>query len=209
MEDSYKTVANDMRVRTKIKKCKFITSIKNVNTVKEAENFITDTAEEFVDATHNVYAFKVGLGDQAVTRCSDDGEPSGSSGPPALQALEGEGLTNVAVVVTRYFGGVKHGVGGLIRAYGGCVREAITEAGIEEKDRYLELSIAISPDLMGRVINDLEGSAGEVKDTVYDDEDGLKIIAVMKPSRVEPFTERIKEVTGGQADVEQIGEEYV
>ena len=207
MLDKYKTIDQDTRIQRKIKKCKFITSIKNVTTVAQAENLIKEISDEFSDATHNVYAFKVGLGDNAITRSSDDGEPSGSSGPPALKAIEGTGLTNVAVVVTRYFGGVKHGVGGLIRAYGGSVREAIKEAGIKEKIRYVKLAINVSYNMMGQVINDLEGSQGKVSNTEYTN-DGVKIIAVMKPSLIDSFKARISEETKGEAQFEQLGEEF-
>lgn len=204
MTDSYQTVKQDRRVQTKIKKCKFITSIKNVNTVKEAEEFIEDISEEFADATHNVFAFKIGLGDKAITRCSDDGEPSGSSGPPALQALEGAEVTNVAVVITRYFGGIKHGVGGLIRAYGGCVREAIKEAGKVKRTRYIKLMISVPYDQMGQVINDLEGHQGQIRDTSYTNE-GVKITALLKPSFITDFKDRITEATRGQAKFDKQG----
>lgn len=206
--DSYKTIAQDTRIQRKIKKCKFITSIKNVTTVSEAENFIERIGREFSDATHNVYAFKIGLADKAVTRSSDDGEPSGSSGPPALKAIEGKGLTNVAVVVTRYFGGVKHGVGGLIRAYGDSVREAIVEAEVVKKIRYIKLAVEVSYDMMGKVINDLEGSAGKIKDTEYTN-DRVRIIAVLKPSSIDNFKRRIKEETKGEAEFERIKEVFV
>ncbi|MBM7556296.1 YigZ family protein [Halanaerobacter jeridensis] len=206
--DSYKTIAQDTRIQRKIKKCKFITSIKNVTTVRKAEEFIADISEEFADATHNVYAFKVGLEDKAITRSSDDGEPSGSSGPPALKAIEGRGLTNTVVVVTRYFGGVKHGVGGLIRAYGDSVREAIDEAGIIKKTRYIKLAIEVSYDMMGQVINDLEGSEAKVENTEYTNE-GVRIIAVMKPSLISNFKARIKEETKGESEFEELEEVFV
>ncbi len=207
MKDNYKTIAENIRVEAKIKKCKFITSIKNINKVKEAEEFISNISEEFADARHNVYAFKIGLGDSAIKRCSDDGEPAGSSGPPALQAIEGEGVTNVVVVVTRYFGGIKHGIGGLIRAYGGSVREAIRESGIKERIRYIKLGINISYNLMGQVINDLEGHQGEVIDIEYTN-DGVEIIAGMKPSYLQGFKQRIINATRGQARFEEKGEEF-
>ncbi|WP_018247729.1 YigZ family protein [Orenia marismortui] len=207
MLDSYSTVAKDIRVTAKIKKCKFITSVKSVNTVEEAEKFIADISEEFYDARHNVYAFKVGVGDDAIQRSSDDGEPAGSSGPPALQAIEGEGVTNVAVVVTRYFGGIKHGVGGLIRAYGGSVRKAIREAGLINKVRYIKLGISIPYDQMGEVINDLEGHQGEVKNVNYMN-NGVEIISVMKPTYINAFKDRIIDATRGQAVFEEKGEEF-
>ena len=207
MPDSYKTIKRNIRVETKIKKCKFITSVKNVSTIEEAEDFIEKINEEFADARHNVYAFKVGIGDRATKRYSDDGEPAGSSGPPALQAIEGEELTNIALVVTRYFGGVKHGVGGLIRAYGGSAREVIREAGILEKIRYIELGILVSYDRMGEVINDLEGHEGEVKTINYMN-DGVEVVAVMKPSYIDAFKKRITDATRGEAIFEEKGEKF-
>ncbi|SDC64767.1 MULTISPECIES: IMPACT family protein [unclassified Candidatus Frackibacter] len=207
MSDNYKTIAKDYRIQRTIKKCKFITSAANVKSVKEAEDFINKVSEEFADATHNVYAFKIGLGDQAIKRANDDGEPAGSSGPPVLKAIEGEEVINIVIVVTRYFGGVKHGIGGLIRAYGQSGREVIREAGIIEKERYLTIGISVSYDAMGQVINDLSGKQGKVKDTNYTN-DGVEIIAAMKPSYLEAFKDRMVEATRGQARFRTIGEEF-
>ncbi|GAB6100341.1 YigZ family protein [Halanaerocella petrolearia] len=207
MTDKYQTISQGMRIKTKIKKCKFITSIKNVNTVNKAEEFIDQVSEDFTDATHNVFAFKIGLGDKSVTRSSDDGEPSGSSGPPALQALEGANITNVAVVITRYFGGVKHGVGGLIRAYGGCVRQAIEETKIIEKTRYIKLKVSVPYSQMGQVINDLEGHTGQVIDTTYTNE-GAEVIALLQPSFVTEFKDRITEATKGQSEFKKEGDVF-
>ncbi|SJZ72780.1 IMPACT family protein [Selenihalanaerobacter shriftii] len=207
MSNKYKTVADDYRVQLTIKNCKFIASAANIQSVEEAEKFIDRISEEFADATHNVYAFKVGLGDSAVKRTNDDGEPAGSSGPPVLQAIEGEDVTNTVIVVTRYFGGIKHGIGGLIRAYGKCAREAIKVAGIIEKERYLNIGISVSYDSMGKVINDLEGHQGEVNSTKYTNE-GVEIIASMKLSYIPAFKARIKELTRGEACFREIGEEF-
>ncbi len=207
MIDQYQTIAKDIRLETKIKKCKFITSIKNITQVSEAEEFIESISEKFSDATHNVYAFKVGIGDLATTRCSDDGEPAGSSGPPALQAIEGEEITNVAVVITRYFGGIKHGVGGLIRSYGGSVRSAIKEAGVISKVRYVSLGVKVPYDRMGEVINDLEGHQGEVKTVQYHN-DNAEVIALMKPSYIEAFKERVTNATRGAVEFVERGEEF-
>ena len=207
MEDIYYTIASNIRREDKIKKCKFITSIKNVTSKAQAEEFIQQVSEKYSDATHNVPAYKVGFGAQAKKACSDDGEPAGSSGPPALQALEGKNLTNVAVVVTRYFGGVKHGVGGLVRAYGGSVREAIKEAGIIKKQRYVKLAVEISYDLMGQVINDLEGKSAQIKETNYTNQ-GVEIIALMKPGLVAEFKSRITDATRGEAVFELKGNEF-
>jgi uncharacterized YigZ family protein len=207
MQDKYKTIAQNYRVRLKIEKCKFVVSAANIRTVEEAESFVDRVAEEFPDVKHNdVYAFRIGFGDDAETRADDAGEPSGSAGPPILQVIEGEGITNIVIVVTRYFGG-KHGIGGLIRAYGRCGREVIREAGVIEKERYLTIAIEVPYDLMGKVINDLEGHKGEVKDTEYTNK-SVKVIAVMKPSYIQKFKVRISEATRGEARFEKRGEEF-
>ncbi|MCK8825240.1 YigZ family protein [Fuchsiella alkaliacetigena] len=207
MADQYQTVAKNYRIRNKIKKCKFITSIANVNTVEAAEDFIAEVSAEFADATHNVYAFKVGLGDQAVKRANDDGEPAGSSGPPILQAIEGEEITNVAIVVTRYFGGVKHGIGGLIRAYGKCGREVINAAKVIQKKRYLTVGISVPYDDLGQVINDLEGYSAQIKDTVYSNQ-AAEVIAALQPSIIKKCKEEISEATGGRAQFKKIKENF-
>ena len=207
MADQYQTIAKDYRIRSKIKKCKFITSIANVNNVEVAEDFIAEISAEFADATHNVYAFKVGLGDQAVKRANDDGEPAGSSGPPILQAIEGEGITNVAIVVTRYFGGVKHGIGGLIRAYGNCGREVIKATKVIQKKRYLTVGISISYDDLGQVVNSLEGYSAQIKDTVYNNQ-GAEVIAALQPSVIKRCKKEISEATGGRARFREIREVF-
>ncbi|MBM7623232.1 IMPACT family protein [Sporohalobacter salinus] len=207
MKDKYKTIVENYRIRLKIKKCTFVVSAANVQTVDEAEGFIEQVSEEFSDAKHNdVYAFKIGLGSDAIERANDAGEPSGSAGPPILQAIKGEGITNIVIVVTRYFGG-KHGIGGLIRAYGKCGREVIKEAGVIEKERYLTIGIKVPYDLMGTVINDLGGHHGKIKDTKYTNE-GVEIIAVMKPSYLQEFKDRITESTKGEAEFQQLEEEF-
>lgn len=207
MQDKYKTIAENYRVQLKIDKCTFVVSAANVQTVKGAEDFIARVAEEFPDVKHNdVYAFRIGLGSNSIEKASDAGEPAGSAGPPLLQAINGAEITNVVIVVTRYFGG-KHGIGGLIRAYGKCGREVIKEAGVIEKERHLTIGIGVPYDSMGKVINDLEGHHGKIKDTKYTN-DGAEVIAVMKPSYLEEFKDRITEITGGQAEFRQLEEEF-
>ncbi|MGM0471275.1 MAG: IMPACT family protein [Bacillota bacterium] len=208
MEDKYQTISQNYRIQTKIKECKFIASIANVQSDTAAEEFIEETSAEYADATHNVYAFKVGLGDQAVTRANDDGEPAGSSGPPVLQAIEGAGITNAVIVVTRYFGGEKHGIGGLIRAYGGVARDVIQKAGIEERERYLVVEIAVPYDLVGEVINNLESRKSKIEDIGYNNQ-GAKIIAALKPSLITTLKEEVVDITSGQAEYKEVEESFI
>ena len=127
----YRTIKEDGQVQEEIKKSRFICHAKRVYSEEEARDFITAIKKEHYKATHNCSAFIVGELSE-IKRTSDDGEPSGTAGIPMLGVLENHNLTNVCVVVTRYFGGIKLGAGGLIRAYAGSVALAVKEIGIIE-----------------------------------------------------------------------------
>jgi uncharacterized YigZ family protein len=117
--------AAQMRAEIEVLNSRFMATIAPVSTVEEAKAFIQRIKTEFADATHNVPAFVVGHGAAVTAHCHDDGEPSGTAGRPALAVLQGSGLGDAAVVVTRYYGGQKLGTGGLVRAYGDAVREVL------------------------------------------------------------------------------------
>jgi uncharacterized YigZ family protein len=121
----YLVPARETRVEIKIVNSRFIATAAPVLTVDEAKAFVARVRHEFADASHNVPAYLVGHGASVVAHCNDDGEPAGTAGRPALAVLRGSGLGDVAVVVTRYFGGTKLGTGGLVRAYGDAVREVL------------------------------------------------------------------------------------
>jgi uncharacterized YigZ family protein len=117
--------AREARSEIKVLNSRFIATIGPIFTVDDAKTFIARIKAEFADASHNVPAFLVGHGNSVVAHCHDDGEPAGTAGKPALAVLQGSGLGDVAVVVTRYFGGTKLGTGGLVRAYGDAVRDVL------------------------------------------------------------------------------------
>ena len=123
----YPIPAEAVRNETLVVNSRFIASLKPVFSVEEARQFVAQIRAEFADASHNVPAYLVGFGSSVIAHCSDDGEPSGTAGRPALAVLQGSGLGDTAVVVTRYFGGTKLGKGGLVRAYSDAVR-AVLEA---------------------------------------------------------------------------------
>ena len=127
----FRTIREDGQVQEEIKKSRFICHAKRVYSEEEARDFITAIKKEHYKATHNCSAFIIGERSE-IKRTSDDGEPSGTAGVPMLGILENHNLTNVCVVVTRYFGGIKLGAGGLIRAYAGSVALAVKEIGIIE-----------------------------------------------------------------------------
>jgi uncharacterized YigZ family protein len=125
----YKSILNNVMVDTIIEKSKFVAYAKPVNTREEAIDFINECKSINKTANHNVPAFVIGE-KQELQWCSDDGEPQGTAGQPILKLITSEGLTNLVVVVTRYFGGTKLGTGGLVRAYSGIAKEAIIKGKI-------------------------------------------------------------------------------
>jgi uncharacterized YigZ family protein len=121
----YLIPARETRTEIKVLNSRFIATAAPVFSVEEAKAFIARVKSEFADANHNVPAYLIGHGATVTAHCHDDGEPSGTAGRPALAVLQGSGLGDVAVVITRYFGGTKLGTGGLVRAYGDAVREVL------------------------------------------------------------------------------------
>lgn len=138
-----RTIKEDGQVQEEIKKSRFICHAKRVNSEEEARAFITAIKKEHYKATHNCSAFIIGERSE-IKRTSDDGEPSGTAGVPMLGVLENHNLTNVCVVVSRYFGGIKLGAGGLIRAYAGSVALAVKEIGIVEIKEQAGIQIQMS-----------------------------------------------------------------
>ena len=139
----FRTIKEDGQAQEEIKKSRFICHVKRIYSEEEARDFITAIKKEHYKATHNCSAFIVGERSE-IKRTSDDGEPSGTAGVPMLGVLENHNLTNVCVVVTRYFGGIKLGAGGLIRAYAGSVALAVKEIGIIEIKEQAGIAIQMS-----------------------------------------------------------------
>ena len=151
------------------KKSRFIASVKSVRTPEEADDFILRKKKEYWDARHNCSAMILGERGE-FSRCSDDGEPSGTAGRPMLGVLTGEGLTDVCVVVTRYFGGVLLATGGLVRAYSGAVQEALASCVIGERTDGYRLRIKTSYNDAGKVRYLLEQRQFPVTDVSYTDQ---------------------------------------
>jgi uncharacterized YigZ family protein len=145
--DSYLTIEKSARVITTAKKSKFIASVKNVESEEEAKKFITEIKKEFKDASHNPYAYIV----NEIFNSSDDGEPLNTAGKPILDVILKKNLKNVVIVVTRYFGGVKLGIGGLIRAYREAALKGIEIAEIIEKFYEGVISFSVPYEFFGDV----------------------------------------------------------
>ena len=181
----FRTIKEDGQVQEEIKKSRFICHIKRVTTEDEARNFIQAVKKEHYKATHNCSAFILGERSE-MKRSSDDGEPSGTAGVPMLGVLENQQLTNVCAVVTRYFGGIKLGAGGLIRAYAGSVALAIKEIGSVHIKEQLGLRLTLSYSQYQELPNFLKANHLQEQDTSFteqvqttifvdkDDKEGIK-----------------------------------
>jgi len=130
---TYAVPAEEFRCTMSVLNSRFIATLAPAFTIEDAKGFIARIRAEFADATHNVPAYLIGGGESVAAHCSDDGEPSGTAGRPALAVLKGSGLGDAAVVITRYFGGTKLGTGGLVRAYQDAVRLVVANAPRAEK----------------------------------------------------------------------------
>ena len=140
----FKTISNDSEAEIIEKKSKFIANIFYVETREEAEEKIKEIKKKYFDARHNCFAYSIFTKDRIIERFSDDGEPSGTAGAPMLNILSSQNLRNVVVIVTRYFGGILLGTGGLVRAYTGAVQEALKNVEIIEKYLGLEVKLEVN-----------------------------------------------------------------
>ena len=159
--------AVELRRETTVIDSRFITTVAPTFTVEEAKAFISRIKGEFTAATHNVPAFIIGHGASVSTHCSDDGEPSGTAGRPILSVLMGSGLGDIAVVVTRYFGGTKLGTGGLVRAYGDAVRDVVSVLPRAEKVLTHFYTIIIPYSLYQKTVAAISTHKGFVLTTEY------------------------------------------
>lgn len=149
-----------------IKKSIFIASIARTTSVEEANAFIQEISKKYRDATHNTFAYTIGLNDEQVKKC-DNGEPSGTAGIPELKALQLMKLKNVTVVVTRYFGGIKLGAGGLIRAYSNSVTNAVEKVGVIKRVLQQELLFSVPYNRFDEVDHYLKTNDVFIADTEY------------------------------------------
>lgn len=164
---AYPVPAKEVRQEIVIQGSRFIATLAPVFSVEEAKEFLARIRAEFDDATHNVPAFLVGGGNSISEHASDDGEPSGTAGRPALAVLRGSGLGDVAVVVTRYFGGTKLGTGGLVRAYTQAVQEVVSSVPRAEKVMADTLLLAAPYPLLERIRILVDDIGGEILDEEF------------------------------------------
>lgn len=201
---SYKTLHDFGSDEIIIEKSTFIGYAKPIKTEEEAVEFVNEIKKKHKDATHNVWAYTVGP-TMNIQRYSDDGEPQGTAGIPTLEVIKKEDLRDVVVVVTRYFGGIKLGAGGLVRAYTKGAKVGLEAAKIIEKVMYKEVKIKIDYNQLGKVQNEIMNLGYFIKDTIY--EDNVEIIVYSKLEDVEALTSRIVDITSATAGI-VLGDEF-
>lgn len=187
------------------KKSRFIATVLPIETEEEALEFIAKMKKKYWDARHNCYVYSIGM-NREFTRCSDDGEPSGTAGRPMLDVILGEDIYNVAVVVTRYFGGVLLGTGGLVRAYSKAVQEGLAASKVILKQKGIALKITTDYTGLGKI----QYIAGErnipVLDSEYTDKVVMKLLVPVQD--VGSVQKAITEGTNGRAGIEKDQELY-
>lgn len=205
MLNQYKTVLQEAEAEIIEKKSKFIATVRPVKNEEEAQSFIEEMRKKYWDATHNVFAYQIGERNQ-IQRFSDDGEPSGTAGLPVLDVLRGEDVKNVAIVVTRYFGGTLLGTGGLVRAYGRAAKEGLLKAGVIEKKLYSRFHVITDYSWLGKVQYEILQGGHVIEDTIYTDK--IKLIVLVEEENKESFSKRIIEKTNAQAEVSEVSMVY-
>ncbi len=198
----FRTIKEDGQVQEEIKKSRFICHIKRVTTEDEARNFIQAVKKEHYKATHNCSAFILGERSE-MKRSSDDGEPSGTAGVPMLGVLENHQLTNVCAVVTRYFGGIKLGAGGLIRAYAGSVALAIKEIGSVHIKEQLGLRLTLSYSQYQELPNFLKANHLQEQDTSFTEQ--VQTTIFVDKDDKESVIESLIELFNGKIDIVEQG----
>lgn len=196
--DQFLQIKQKCRLEDKVRGSKFIASAAPVETEEEAANFIGEIKKEFHDASHNCWAWRVGVGKKLRYRYNDEGEPSGTAGQPILKSVESINVSNVCVVVTRYFGGTKLGMGGLMRVYG-QITMSLLRSG-EPSKRYAQefFEFAVGFDFVNVAHHIVESFSAELEDSKYGEK--VTFRGKIRASRLADFKSKLIEATNGQIE---------
>lgn len=200
MDKSIITIKQAHSIENVISKSRFIAYIKPVSTENEAKAFIDEIKTKHKDATHNCSAYTVGP-EMNIQKANDDGEPSGTAGIPMLEILKKLEIHNVCVVVTRYFGGIKLGAGGLIRAYSGAVREVIYDIGRVELREAIPVTVTLDYDQTGKFEYELASTTFLLREQFYTDKVSYQIDVVK--NEYDAFIDFLNRITSGNYDLKQ------
>lgn len=200
MENHIITIKQEYVIENVINKSRFIAHIKPVESEDEAKAFIDEIKKEHRDATHNCSAYTIG-DSMLIQKANDDGEPSGTAGVPMLEILKKLETHNTAAVVTRYFGGIKLGTGGLIRAYSGAVRDAIKEGGRVELRNAIPTTVTISYEQTGKFEYELQSTNFILRNTMYTDKVSYRIDVL--EDDYEDFINFLNRITAGTFELDE------
>ncbi|MFJ6851131.1 YigZ family protein [Streptomyces sp. NPDC091271] len=205
MQEQYRTVARAGVHETEVSRSRFLCALAPAATEQEAQEFIARVRKEHPTANHNCFAYVIGA-DASVQKAGDDGEPGGTAGVPMLQMLMRREVRYAVAVVTRYFGGVKLGAGGLIRAYGGAVGEALDTLGTTTRRRFRLATVTVDHQRAGKLENDLRATGVDVRDVTY--AEAVTITIGVPDADVDGFRAWLADATAGSATLEPGGEAY-
>jgi uncharacterized YigZ family protein len=203
-EQGYLVPASELRIELTVKKSRFIASAGPAPTVAAAQAFIAKLHEEMPDANHHAPAYLVGFGNSRIEHCSDAGEPHGTAGPPLLAVLRGSGLGDVVVVVTRYFGGIKLGTGGLVQAYSESAKAVLKEVPVVRKVPLLRVQLTLDYKDYKPVLF-LSHDHGARIDR-QDFSSGVQLVLALPLAEWEAFSTSLAELTAGRAQSVVLGD---
>ncbi|MGC0272145.1 YigZ family protein [Pseudactinotalea sp. Z1739] len=206
MTTRYLTLATDGEAEIEVKRSRFLCTLARVSTEEAARTVVEGLRKQHWDAAHHCSAFVLGP-DAGVQRSSDDGEPAGTAGAPMLEVLRGREVSDVVAVVTRWFGGVLLGTGGLIRAYSDAVRAGLDEAGLVARELLVEYTLALDHATAGKVEADLRARGVRVLDTTYSAAATLRL--GVPQERSDGLGALVAELTGGTAEPVPAGSTWV
>jgi len=203
---NYKTVKGFGQSEITIQKSRFITYINRAESEQQAQAFIDDIKSQHKNANHNCSAYMIGEHD-TIQKANDDGEPSGTAGVPMLEVLKKQGLKDTVVVVTRYFGGIKLGGGGLIRAYGKATTEGIQAAHVVERKLHHLMKVSVDYTWLGKLENEVRESNYPLDHIEY--AESVEIYIFTPATDEDIFREWITELTNGQSHIQLAKKEYL
>lgn len=203
----YKTILNESEFELYIQKSRFIGYAKPVDNEEAAAQFIERIKKKHHNATHNVPVYLLG-DNMSIQRYSDDGEPSGTAGVPILEMLKREGITNLCIVVTRYFGGIKLGTGGLVRAYTEAAQRVIEEAKVVDKAVYKKMTLKLSYHLHGKVQNALLLMDNVVLEAT-NFSDLVEVVMYVMEGEQDQISDKLIDLTSGNIEIEMMDSAYL
>jgi uncharacterized YigZ family protein len=201
---SYLTVARDATAEVEVRRSRFLCTLRRVEDEESARAVVAELRAQHGDARHHCSAFVIGPRSE-LQRSSDDGEPGGTAGAPMLEVLLGAGVSDVAAVVTRWFGGTLLGAGGLVRAYGDAVRAALVEAGTRRRVLLTELALVVGHADAGRIESELRVRGVDVLDVEY----AATVRLLLGSTEPAGVAAHVAALTGGTGTVERVGERWV